>query len=110
MAAEMRHPRVLSGLNAAIEDFGFALGEAQDFIEREELNFCDLVDDVAFGKLSSREAKQRIHLAFDQARRDVGQWRRLRADAAEEGGFPYLHESLRVGRVVVDLPIPEGAA
>ena len=100
----MRHIKVLSGLNQAIEDFGFALGEAQDFIDREEPNFCDLIDDVAFGKLSSSEAKARIHLAFDQARRDVGQWTRLRADAAEEGGFPYLHESLRVGRIVAVLP------
>jgi hypothetical protein len=102
----MRHIKVLSGLNQAIEDFGYALGEAEDFIHREEPNFCDLIDAVAFGKMSSTEARHIVHQAFAQARKDVGQWRRLRADAAEEGGFPYLHDSLKVGRVIALLPDP----
>ncbi len=104
----MRHIKVLSGLNQAIEDWGYALGEAQDFIEREEPHFCDLIDDVALGKLSSREARAIVHDLFAKARMDVGEWKGLRAVAATDGGFPYLHDSLKVGRVVALLP--EGAA
>jgi len=100
----VRHPRVLSGLNQAIEDWGYALGEARDFIDREEPNLADLIDDVAFGRVASSEAKMRVHEMFAKARRDVGEWTALRADAAEGGGFPYLHPSLKVRRVVAMLP------
>ena len=95
---------MLSGLNQAIEDWGYALGEARDFIDREEPNLADLIDDVACGRLASSEAKMRIHEMFARARRDVGEWTALRADAAEGGGFPYPHPSLKVGRVVALLP------
>jgi hypothetical protein len=100
----MRHIKVLSGLNQAIEDFGYAFGEAQDFIDREDPHLCDLIDDVAFGRLSSNEAKRVVHEVFAKARRDVGEWSTLRADVATDGGFPYLHPSLKVGRVIAMLP------
>ena len=104
----MRHVKVLDGLNAAIEDFGYALGEARDFIEREEPHICDLIDDVAFGKLASSEAKFIVLEIFSRARKDWGEWNELRARVATENGFPYLHESLKVARVVS--LIPDGAA
>lgn len=106
----MRHIKLLDGLNKAVEEFGYAIGEAADFIDREEPNFCDLIDGVAFGQVSSSEAKCKVHEIFAKARKDVQEWQGLRASVARENGHPYLHESLRTTesmpflRVVAFLP------
>jgi hypothetical protein len=103
-------------LNEVVENFGYALGDAEDFIDRNEADFCDLIDKVAFGRLSSSEAKRVVREAFMGARRDLNQWKTMRATAARKYGYSHLHESLAfmetvpVGRVVIRLPIPDEVA
>jgi len=103
-----RHLKVIEEINSVVENFGYAIGEAEDFIKREEDHLCDLIEKVAFGDLSSSEAKREVHLVFSAARRDVGEWKKLRATKAVEVEYPYLHPSLKIARVLTLLP--EGVA
>lgn len=99
---------IVEETNSIVENFGYAIGEAEDFIKREEDHFCDLIEKVAFGDLSSSEAKMEVHGVFARARRDVAEWKSLRATKAAEVDYPYLHSSLRIARVMSSLP--EGVA
>lgn len=104
--------KVLEGLNAAFEGFGYAIGEAEDFLSREEPRFCDLIDDVAEGKITPRQAKQTVHEVMGRAADDLNKWRVMRAYDADWSGFPHLHDSLRPEnlRFRVVARLPEGVA
>ena len=104
----MRHVRILEGLTGLAENALFAVGDCQDFIDRECPTFCDLIDAVADGRTSATSAKLAVRMAFSNATRELEQYRKLFAGDAERAGMPYLHPSLLSFRVVK--PIPEKIA
>lgn len=104
----MARDQIVERVNSIVEDFGYAIGEAEDFINREEPHVCDLIDAVAFGKMSSREAKYEWRMVCTKARRDIGEWRGIRVADATQVGFPYLPEPRRIATIVA--LVPEGAA
>jgi hypothetical protein len=115
----VRHVRVIEGINEVIESFGYAVGDAEDFIDRERMHMHDLIDGVADGKLSAIGAKREVDLAFSNAAKQIEEARLLLANGARRAGFTHLHPSLvelvteqyPTARLVVPLRanLPEGA-
>lgn len=107
-----RHIRVLDGAYGMVEDMLYSIGDAEDFVNREQPNFCEYVDRVAMGEMSASEAKRRINDAFANAMRQVREARELVAANGRRMGFSHLYESpheepipLPMGyRVVAELP------
>jgi hypothetical protein len=90
----MRSTRIIEGLDALIEDLLYSLGDAEDFVDRECAHFRDLIDDVAFGRKSSSEAKREIDEAFANGRKQIEELRTLASADARRAGFTHLHPSL----------------
>lgn len=91
-------------LNDSIEQQGYIIGEMQDAIDREEPLFCDLIDAVAAGKVTPRDAKIIVRLKVAAWNLDLDQWRRIRAVNAKEANYRYLPESLKIASIQAPLP------
>jgi len=113
-----RHIRMVEGIYGMYEDFAFAIGDAEDFVERERIRIRELMDYIADGSTSTAAAKREVNHIFANASKQIREARELAAGNAMRAGFPHLHAALiredtptalpLAFRVVV--PIPEGAA
>lgn len=110
-----REIKILEGFNEMTEEWGFALGEAEDFIDRVEPQMCDLIHAVAAGQVSPTAAWLAVRAEFQNARRELERWRSVRAAAAWEYKYRHLDKKqLPFFRIVAELPHdtdhPRGAA
>ena len=98
--------------NEVVENCLYMIGEARDFLEREEQNVVDLMGAVLEGRVSPAEATIRIREAFGNAHKDLREWEGILANLAGELDFPYLHPALQQSIPLFRLikNIPEGIA
>lgn len=93
------------GPRADIEDrenFGYALGEARDFLDQQEEKVLDLLDAVEAGRLTFIAARLAVRMDFVGPRKDLDDWQRWWGWRAKESDFPYLNENLE--RQILELP------
>lgn len=101
----MRNIKILEGFNEMTEAFGFALGEVEDWIERNETLVTDLIDKVAAGRISPQDAKRLWRAEITNARNQLEGWRKERAMDAFEYKYKHLNQELfPFVRVVAHLP------
>lgn len=116
-----REIKILEGFNEMTEEFGFGLGEAEDFLDRVGPMVADQIELVALGRVNPAEAKRKIAAEFDNARRDIQRWRDVRGWAAAEYNFRYIDADMipltnpkaPFIRIITELPTdrnPGGAA
>jgi hypothetical protein len=113
----MRHPVVIEGAYAMLEDFAYSLGDAEDWLRRNQADFSDWADAVAFDGLSAQEMKRRMNEQFAHAFKQIAEARQLVSSNGQRIGFSHLHESLLpeqpvipLMRIVKPLPTPEEGA
>ncbi len=100
--------RVVEAEFGIIEDFFFGLGDADEFLVREQDRMLDLVDSLERGVITPSSARMAIRLDFSACQQELDTWRRKLSGDATKFSYPYLHPSLKVARVLA--PLPEGAA
>ena len=101
----MRPIKILEGFNEMTEQFGFALGEVDDWLDRNEPLVPDLIDKVAAGKISPADAKRLWRAEITNARQQMEAWRTERAMDAFEYKYKHLNQTLfPFVRVVARLP------
>jgi hypothetical protein len=98
-----RHVVVLEGAYGMIQDFGYSVGDAEDWVTRNQADFSDWADNVAMGLMSVQEMKRRMNEQFANASKQIGEARALMSANGRRMGFSHLHESLR------DLDAPKAA-
>ena len=113
----MRHVRIVEGAYGMLEDFAYSLGDAEDWLRRNQADFSDWADAVAFDGMSAQEMKRRMNEEFANAFKQIAEARALVSSNGQRIGFSHLHESLLPEQVVVPMvrivkPLPtleEGA-
>ena len=99
--------------NEIVENCLYMIGEARDFLDREERDLLGLVDKLDEGKITPIAARLKIALDFSAAHKDLHDYELMLAESAKEADFPYLHPALReksvpLFRIVKE--VPEGIA
>lgn len=105
----MRNIKILEGFNSMTEAFGFALGEVEDWIDRNEPLIPDLIDKVAAGRISPQDAKRLWRNEILNARTQLEGWRKERAMDAFEYKYKHLNQELLPFMRIVK-PIPRETA
>jgi hypothetical protein len=106
-------PRHRSGFDVhfrRLEEDLYAIGDARDWAKAEEDRLHGYLDKLERGALSFNQVRSYIREDFTNVNKDIDEWERTFSGDAIRVQFPYLHDSLRVGSVVVPLPIPDGVA
>lgn len=88
-----------------IEDFGYALGDAEDFIDRERMHMLELVEDVLIGTKSAAGAKREINEVFSNAAKQIAEARALMDANGRRMGFSHLYASRHEEPVPASLPL-----
>jgi hypothetical protein len=104
IAADMRHTKDKQVDIEEQENFGYAVGEARDYLDRAELEMLDILSKVEEGRLSFVAARFAIRLHYRAPRKDLEDWRKWWGWRATERQMPYLHDSVKIARVLVRLP------
>lgn len=114
---EVRHKKGPQADIETLENIGYALGEARDFLDREEVRLLDLLDALEAGKITFIAARLAVRLDFHGPRKDLNSWEKWWGWRAEGSDFPYLHSSLKQDtlpfpsiRLVLPLREPEQPA
>jgi hypothetical protein len=94
--------------NSIVEECLYQIGEARDFLLREEDRLSDLIDAVHEGRMTPTAARFAIHLDFIAVHKDLNDYERRLSGEANDAGYPYLHNSLKIARILV--PLPEQSA
>lgn len=112
----MRHRRGPSQDIDSLENIGYAMGDAEDWLNEEEPRLYDLLDKLEAGKMTFAAARFAISLDFRAPRQEMNNWRKWWGWNADKTGLPYLDESLKQSvlkfpgiRVVLPLPGQEPA-
>ena len=97
--------KIVEGFNESIEEFGFALGEAEDFCDRVEPLMYDLISGIVQGRISPADARRKVWEEFTNARADIVRWRNQRGVMAFEYKYKHLDvESFPFVRIMAELP------
>ena len=102
-----RHIRVLDGAYGMIEDALYAAGDAEDWVHRNQADFCDWADEVALGRMSAQEMKRRMNEQFANGVKQLAELRDLMSANGRRMGFSHLHESL-LEKPAPPIPLPLG--
>lgn len=100
----MQHLKDDAVITDLIEDFGYVIGDMQDYIDQQEPNLLALIENVASGRVSVGDAKSVVRLIAIHVNNDLNDYRALRAKSAQKLRHPYLHPTLRIV-----LPMREGS-
>lgn len=100
-----RNVKILEGFNESVEEFGFALGEAEDFLDRVEPMVYDLISGLVQGRIQPVDARRRVWEEFTNARADLLRWRNQRGVMAFEYKYKHLNvEQYPFVRIMAELP------
>ena len=95
------------------ENFGYALGEARDFLVRHEQLLLDTLEKLEQGKISFIAARLLIGIEMRQALQDMDQWEKWWGWSAAKAGLPYVRKELTLQPVIpfsrIEVKLPEGA-
>ena len=106
-----RNIKLLEGFNEAVEEWGFALGEAEDFCDRVEPLMYDLISNLVSGHISPADARRKVWEEFSNARADLVRWRNQRGVMAFEYKYKHLDvESYPFIRIMAELPSGDNIA
>lgn len=96
------------------ENWGYALGEARDFLVRHERNLLDVLDKLAAGKITFIAARLALGLDIRQAMKDMDDWEKWWGWSSAKAGVPYVRKELTQEAVIpfsrIEVKLPEGAA
>ena len=96
--------------NDSVEDRFYILGDARDFLDKTEPALLDMIDALQLGTMKAETARMLVRLRFRDALKDVDEWEKILTNNAIQLGYPYLRDSLKIGRVMVPLPSSGGVA
>ena len=100
-----REIKILEGFNESVEEFGFALGEAEDFLDRVEPMVYDLITNLVSGRIQPADARRKVWQEFTNARADLMRWRNQRGVMAFEYKYKHLNvEQYPFVRIMAELP------
>lgn len=95
------------------ENFGFAVGEARDFLVRHEQNMLDMLDKLEQGKITFIAARLAVGLDIRNAMKDLENWQKWWGWSSAEAGLPYVRKELTLQPVIpfsrIEVKLPEGA-
>lgn len=96
-----------------LENIGYAMGEARDFLVRHERNLLDILDKLEQGKITFIAARLALGLDIRRAMEDMNDWEKWWGWSAAKAGLPYVRKELTLQPVIplsrIEVKLPEGA-
>jgi len=92
------------------ENMGYAMGEAEDWLDRSVVDITDWITDVQRGKLTFDDLRGRILVRFREGQKEMNDWRNWWGWTAREAGLPYVRDELTIPMIRLIAPLPDVTA